>query len=740
MLMQTAAEAVQSGGISSSNNFTIAVTGKAFDVLSRQLYKRPVAAVVREVSCNAADAHTMVGKPQHTFEISVPSMLSPTFAVKDFGPGLSEDDVLHLYSTYFASTKDRSNDMIGGFGLGCKSPFAVSDQFTVVSRFNGEATTYICIRIDGTPTVNKAGSVPCGDDTGITVTVPIKPADLREWRNSIGEFFSDWPEKPIRTGTGKPLNLDDLESAMRATEADMESANTVAGYPEWQHFITGRRGLSVRMGLVKYAISVPLDGAAGRLQNTDGETILTLPMGAINVAPSREEVDYTDKTKAAVQAAAQRMIAEVSGVVAEKIKACTSLYEARKFVYGAEADNSIKGSKSLRNFIKAGFLSIKAPTWNGKPVVKDAHFTIAPKPGQTQDAYRGFGYEIVPYRKRTYTNTGRMHPAFAGSLTGFKGWTFNDYDLTGYSVGSYVWSDKAPSSNTVAKLKHNADKFAKRSHYNPNVTLIKSDDFDGLAKLFDEHGFAPLLKLSDLDDPPKNASQVTRSTTKTKGYVFTNSGWDNTEKEIDLTTPGYWAEMFNGGPIARPALNWNLDKARAVGLVDSSKPIVGFAQRKIGPKLLKALASKGWIKLDPTTFSTTSDDSLERAARNIVLGNAAMQQKLHSKSPGVERAIVWGGLKHIDITKVPSELAAVFEFERKLKPKVQWSESDPNKIVESLGFVVPPGFDAHAKAATQDFNKLVGDYHNFLDAHPMLRYINESIPAAEFLNYISRKI
>ena len=47
------------------------------------------------------------------------------------------------YTTYFDSNKTHSNDFVGCMGLGSKTPFTLSDAFTVTSVKNGKKTTVI---------------------------------------------------------------------------------------------------------------------------------------------------------------------------------------------------------------------------------------------------------------------------------------------------------------------------------------------------------------------------------------------------------------------------------------------------------------------------------------------------------------------------------------------------------------------------------------------------------------------
>mgnify|MGYP001258182542 FL=1 len=122
MILNNNGQDIQTNVQNTSKEFTIKTTAKAFRILSSGLYSDRIKAIIRELSCNAVDAHVMA-KNSEPFLVHLPSNLEPWFSVRDYGIGLSENDVMNLYSTYFESTKTESNDQIGALGLGSKSPF-----------------------------------------------------------------------------------------------------------------------------------------------------------------------------------------------------------------------------------------------------------------------------------------------------------------------------------------------------------------------------------------------------------------------------------------------------------------------------------------------------------------------------------------------------------------------------------------------------------------------------------------
>lgn len=115
------------GNISS---FKMKRSAKAFSILSSGIYANKIRAIIRELSCNAYDSHVEAGKKDVPFEVHLPTHFEPYFYVRDYGTGLTHQQVFDVYTTYFESTKTDSNDYIGALGLGSKSPFSYTENFT----------------------------------------------------------------------------------------------------------------------------------------------------------------------------------------------------------------------------------------------------------------------------------------------------------------------------------------------------------------------------------------------------------------------------------------------------------------------------------------------------------------------------------------------------------------------------------------------------------------------------------
>lgn len=145
--------------------------------LRDKIYSDKPKAGLTEPICNAVDEHRKynISRPVEVY------LLAKEIVVRDFGKGLSEEDVCNIFFQYFESTKDETNDAIGGFGIGAKAPGAYADQYYVESYFGGVKRTFVSIVQGYEAVVNKVYEGPCAeDDTGIAVRIPAPTHDMTE--------------------------------------------------------------------------------------------------------------------------------------------------------------------------------------------------------------------------------------------------------------------------------------------------------------------------------------------------------------------------------------------------------------------------------------------------------------------------------------------------------------------------------------------------------------------------------
>ena len=173
------------GNVSEIGEFRIKNSAKAFAILSSGLYANKIRAIIRELSCNALDSHIAAGKKEESFDLHLPTSLEPYFAIRDYGTGLTHQQVVNIYTTYFESTKTNSNDFIGALGLGSKSPFSYTDNFTVTAIRDGMKGIYSAfINEHGVPSVARMADAETDEANGVEVKFAVDiRSDYDKFRN-----------------------------------------------------------------------------------------------------------------------------------------------------------------------------------------------------------------------------------------------------------------------------------------------------------------------------------------------------------------------------------------------------------------------------------------------------------------------------------------------------------------------------------------------------------------------------
>ena len=120
------------------NTFTIKASPLAFDILSSKLYADPILAIVRELLTNAYDSQKAAGNEDIPIKVHLPDYEENFLSFRDYGLGLSKEDVLTIYTSFFNSTKSSNNDFTGCFGLGSKTPFSYTSSlyFFIFTQIN----------------------------------------------------------------------------------------------------------------------------------------------------------------------------------------------------------------------------------------------------------------------------------------------------------------------------------------------------------------------------------------------------------------------------------------------------------------------------------------------------------------------------------------------------------------------------------------------------------------------------
>ena len=301
------------------HSFTIVNSEFAFKILSNGLYSRKIEAVIRELSTNAADEHIFAGKREVPFEVTLPSYTGSIFSIRDFGNGLSDADAISLYTKFFESTKRQDNEVDGCLGLGSKSPFAVTNEFQVTSWHGGMKNVYKCFKSSGIPMLKNIHSEASDEPTGVMVS--LKPLSeysrVSDWESYAERVYKFFAVKP-------KVNVD----------LDMTLEEPLLHGDGWSIHPNLRENYA-RMGNIAYPIDFysVAGGEENNLLIKDLRTmkglILQFNLGDFSFTPNREELDYNEKTRTALTAAAKKMVDFLMESMRSVVSQASSLYQAR---------------------------------------------------------------------------------------------------------------------------------------------------------------------------------------------------------------------------------------------------------------------------------------------------------------------------------------------------------------------------------------------------------------------------
>lgn len=201
---------------------------KIFRLLTTSVYKDSKSSVLRELLSNSIDSQVVIGK------INDPVYLkynNGVISIIDNGAGMSDEFIKTRYMSLGDSTKEEDENLIGAFGLGCKSVFAYTTHYTLISRYNGIKTKYlISVSDTGLPDVITLEENNTEECNGVEIQFELlKDSDyydfqeaaenqLKYFRNIIIEGFeisndykiikgNDFLYRPDRTNVNNILNL-----------------------------------------------------------------------------------------------------------------------------------------------------------------------------------------------------------------------------------------------------------------------------------------------------------------------------------------------------------------------------------------------------------------------------------------------------------------------------------------------------------------------------------------------------
>lgn len=321
MKMQEHNNKLQTNVESETQNFGIGDASVVIEILRNRLYENKVQTLTQEYICNARDAMREVGKG-NTFEVTVPTHLSPVFKVRDFGPGISIDRMKSVFIMYGASTKRGTNNQTGGFGIGAKSAWSYTDSFTVVTVVDKVKRSYVAhTGTNNNGRLDLVSTEDTAEENGTEIQVAVNTYDVEEFRNAILRAVYFWDEKPILKGISEtPVTVSGVKIGSCVEVIDNGQLPNYTG----EHY--SKMPLIVIDG-VPYPVGDKLLEKCKSLKSLSQfarkKLIFSVGNGILEVSASRESIADSPKTLDNIEKMAKKVGMEVKTHIADAFGAVT---------------------------------------------------------------------------------------------------------------------------------------------------------------------------------------------------------------------------------------------------------------------------------------------------------------------------------------------------------------------------------------------------------------------------------
>ena len=509
MILNTAPanEAVLSN-VGEIGEFRIRNSAKAFNILSSGLYANKIRAIVRELSCNAIDAHKAANTMHLEYEVHLPTAFEPWFAIRDFGTGLSHDQVKNIYTTYFESTKTDSNAFIGALGLGSKSPFSYTDNFTVTAIKDGHKGIYTAfINDSGVPSIALMAEESTSDlHSGVEIKFSVNErGDYEKFRQEADYVYRYFEKVPKITG-----------NKFTVTKLEYESRDIIPGVHSYKRTGYGSNVSRAIMGNIAYPIDVPnAQKNLGTLTSLlECGLEIHFGIGELDFQASREGLSYIQTTIDSIKNKLETLNASLTDVLAKEANSITCLWTRSKFLYSKRS--SALWRNAVRKYAadtKFALFDLDASDWSNSHTLEMTTDDIAKKYNITIGAFhisksvKNNCKTIAPDRRHSVNLN-------AQGIRDYENyWRFNidtmqDFIKSDTKVGSLERSKHHYRARTWLKDEHSKSVFVLSA-----ADKIKPAKFDEFLRDIHNPPSTQITFASTLSEKPRAASGVGKNVT-----------------------------------------------------------------------------------------------------------------------------------------------------------------------------------------------------------------------------------
>lgn len=300
--------------VGESKSFGMKVNAKAYSILVSGIYQYKIEAIVRELSTNAVDSEKEA-RNLVPYDVHLPTHEEPLFSIRDYGTGISKEDLEEIYFNFFASTKEDNNDATGFIGIGSKSPLSYNTKsFNVESWKDGQHCIYLCfIGKDGVPDYNLVHEGESDEPNGLKVSLPVNVSDIYEFECCARKVYRWFDIKP--NFIDKSVDISDPCIFRNDVYGIYNESKTIALMGNIAYPINRHPALDKYQGLV------------------DKPIVLFFDIGDIEFNAAREGLEYTNRTIKRLKEKFDEVFALIENDMNEQIAAAKSTFGAiQKFI------------------------------------------------------------------------------------------------------------------------------------------------------------------------------------------------------------------------------------------------------------------------------------------------------------------------------------------------------------------------------------------------------------------------
>lgn len=674
---------IKGGDVGETQDFSVQKSEEMFNMISDYLYSSPIQAIIRELSCNAYDSHVENGNPDEPFEVKLPTKLDKEFYIRDYGVGLTPEEISELYTVVFKSDKLDTNNQIGCFGVGSKSPFAYKDQFTVTSITDGIERVY-SVHYDekNFPSITQMSEKETNKREGVKISFMVDRSDIHHFYKQAVRVFQFFDVRPNVSGQ----------------DVAYESPSKTG--QRWSYY-EGKDEMYAVMGNVAYKVD------KSEIDNYVPGLALEFEIGHIDPSANRERLQYNDRVRNLIDGRADSFREEIHAEFEEAIDRVVDSESYIEAVEKAFADDDLKQKKRFYEDIVRHFPQTDASMevkYNGRKL-KRTHTFDNFKNTDKVKVYRS-GEE-----KNEYDFSGWGSNSISVTLVEDKAKAYNEHDYQEVDV-AFIYCDEKYC------------KWQKSRHYaqqNPDKYVFSLTCDESYFQEIVDH-----LGGEDVVDDVMRVSELEKPTKKKKEYKPTDKGeadflkfspveyapdaknhrnfWETTSLpeeayyvNVHRYKWGWWGSSTeNSSPTS---LNKLFAHLKQLGFdFEEKKPIIGLKNRFGDPP------EEGW-------------ESLENLVNEMYAYFAEEMKQVIQLQQKCSRSL----------TKLHKMFGAYDysfddeEFEEMLDDYVEmFNESIPSKSCDAYNCIKWHATNTTQGGKIENKNKLVDRYNKILERYPLL--------------------